>query len=125
MASTKDHVDFSFCPSGIQIKYAARRKILEAWQQRWSGSSNASWTYSMLSKVDTKRIYGDFFLSQVFTCNGVFPCHQANEQSLVGVTYNEQSLVDGINDKHDLVNSIYDKHSLVDGTNIQGHKLYP
>ncbi|GBO42579.1 hypothetical protein AVEN_153801-1 [Araneus ventricosus] len=26
----------------IQIRNSARRKILEAWQQRWSGSSNAS-----------------------------------------------------------------------------------
>ncbi|GBM01163.1 hypothetical protein AVEN_27259-1 [Araneus ventricosus] len=34
MTSTKDHADFSFCPSRIQIKNAARREILEAWQQR-------------------------------------------------------------------------------------------
>ncbi|GBL88847.1 hypothetical protein AVEN_158958-1 [Araneus ventricosus] len=61
----------------IQIKNAAQREILEAWQQRWSGSSNARWTYLLLSKVDSKRIYGDFFLNQVFTGHGVFPCHQA------------------------------------------------
>ncbi|GBM18004.1 hypothetical protein AVEN_13134-1 [Araneus ventricosus] len=34
MASIKDHVDFSFCPSRIQIKIAARIEILDAWQQR-------------------------------------------------------------------------------------------
>ncbi|GBN63214.1 hypothetical protein AVEN_186663-1 [Araneus ventricosus] len=72
MASTKDPVDFSFSPSRIQIKNAARREILEAWQQRWSGSSNATWTYSLLSKVDYKRIYGDFFLNHVVTGHGVF-----------------------------------------------------
>ncbi|GBN82257.1 hypothetical protein AVEN_237035-1 [Araneus ventricosus] len=78
MTSTKDHVDFSFSPSRIQIKNAARREILEAWQQLWSGSSNARWTYSLLSKVDYKRMYGDFYLNQVFTGHGVFPCHQAH-----------------------------------------------
>ncbi|GBM56656.1 hypothetical protein AVEN_250266-1 [Araneus ventricosus] len=78
LASTKDHVDFSFCPSRIQIKNAARREILEAWQQRWSGSSNARRTYSLLSKVDSKRIYGDFFLNQVSTGHGAFPCHHAS-----------------------------------------------
>ncbi|GBO07530.1 hypothetical protein AVEN_58803-1 [Araneus ventricosus] len=57
----------------IQIKNAAPREILEAWQQRWSGSSNARWTYSLLSKVDYKRIYGDFFLNQFSTGHGVFP----------------------------------------------------
>ncbi|GBM42953.1 hypothetical protein AVEN_140830-1 [Araneus ventricosus] len=61
MASTKDHVDFSFCPSSIQIKNAARREILEAWQQYWSGSSNARWIYALLSKVAYKRMFGDFF----------------------------------------------------------------
>ncbi|GBM17204.1 hypothetical protein AVEN_1973-1 [Araneus ventricosus] len=77
MASTKDPVDFSFSPSRIQIKNAARREILEAWQQRWSGRSNATWTYSLLSKVDYKRMYGDFFLIQVVTGHDVFPYHQA------------------------------------------------
>ncbi|GBN50906.1 hypothetical protein AVEN_149586-1 [Araneus ventricosus] len=77
MASTKDHVDFSFCPFRIQIKNVARKEILEAWQQRFSGSSDASRTYSLLSKADYKRIYGDFFLNQVFMGHGVFPCYQA------------------------------------------------
>ncbi|GBN57061.1 hypothetical protein AVEN_195158-1 [Araneus ventricosus] len=77
MASTKSHMNCSFCLSRIQIKNAARREILEAWQQRWSGSSNATWTYSLLSKVDYKRMYGDFFLIRVVTGHDVFPCHQA------------------------------------------------
>ncbi|GBO05350.1 hypothetical protein AVEN_162365-1 [Araneus ventricosus] len=70
MASTKDHVDFSFSPSRIQIKNAAAREILEAWQQSLSGSSNARWTYSLLSKVDYKRMYGDFFL--ILSSRGYF-----------------------------------------------------
>ncbi|GBO41072.1 hypothetical protein AVEN_25169-1 [Araneus ventricosus] len=73
----KDHVDFSFCPSRIQIKISTRREILEARQQRWSGSSNARWTYLLLRKVDYKRMFGDFFLNQVFTSHDVFPYYQA------------------------------------------------
>ncbi|GBM60414.1 hypothetical protein AVEN_206652-1 [Araneus ventricosus] len=51
----------------IQIKYASRKEILEAWQERWSSGSKARWTYSLLSRVDYKRMNGDFFLHQVYT----------------------------------------------------------
>ncbi|GBM67146.1 hypothetical protein AVEN_162419-1 [Araneus ventricosus] len=77
MASTKYHVDFSFCPSRIQIKNAARKEILKAWQERWPAGSKARWIYSFLSKVDYKRMNADFFLNQVLTGHGVFPCHQS------------------------------------------------
>ncbi|GBM50463.1 hypothetical protein AVEN_218481-1 [Araneus ventricosus] len=72
MASTKDHVDFSFCPSRGQIKNAAQKEILEAWQERWSSGSKARWTYSLLSKVDYKRTKGDFFLIQVLRAMALF-----------------------------------------------------
>ncbi|GBL75255.1 hypothetical protein AVEN_194485-1 [Araneus ventricosus] len=86
MASTKDRVDFSLCLSRIQIKNATRREILEAWQQRWSGSSNARWTYSLLSKVDHRRIYGDFFLNQVFTwCFSLSPGSLVSQGSPMSV----------------------------------------
>ncbi|GBN46972.1 hypothetical protein AVEN_128696-1 [Araneus ventricosus] len=51
--------------------------IMKAWQEHWSSGSKARLTYSLLEKVDHKRMNGDFFLNQDFTGHGVFPSHQA------------------------------------------------
>ncbi|GBM05539.1 hypothetical protein AVEN_94812-1 [Araneus ventricosus] len=69
------HVDFSVCPSRIQIKNSARKEILQACQESWFNGSKAIWTYSLLGKEYYKRVNGVLFLNQVFTGQGVFPRH--------------------------------------------------
>ncbi|GBM88258.1 hypothetical protein AVEN_192366-1 [Araneus ventricosus] len=67
----------SFVPSRNQIRNEGNKIIKDPWQNRWNDSKNARWTKNLIDKVNVDRLYGDFYINQILTANGVFREHQA------------------------------------------------
>ena len=67
-------IDYTFSYTKVQIRNLLNEDILNMWQNRWNADKKGRVTFAILPRVDTKRLYGDFYLNQALTEHGNSDC---------------------------------------------------
>jgi ribonuclease HI len=76
-AVEREQPDAMFGYTKTQVKRLSMEDCLKSWQERWNCSDKGRWTYSLITKVSTKRCVGDFYMNQLFINHGVFNSYQS------------------------------------------------